>query len=72
MVTNLDSVITNTSLYVTFLTFLVTTLSTNFGTEVKNLSSNVTNLFICVKGCGDLRDINFIRVGLQFASERFL
>ena len=25
----------------------------------------------CVKGCGDLRDIYFIRIGLQFASERF-
>ena len=25
----------------------------------------------CVKGCGDLRDIYFIRMGLQFASERF-
>ena len=25
----------------------------------------------CVTGCGDLRNINFIRMGLQFASERF-
>ena len=25
----------------------------------------------CVKGCGDLRDVNFIRMGLQFASKRF-
>ena len=25
----------------------------------------------CVKGCGDDRDINFVRMGLRFASERF-
>ena len=25
----------------------------------------------CVKGCGDLRDINFIRMSLQSTSERF-
>ena len=25
----------------------------------------------CVKGCGDERDINFVRMGLRFASERF-
>ena len=25
----------------------------------------------CVKGCRDLRDIHFIRMGLQFASESF-
>ena len=25
----------------------------------------------CVKGCGDERDINFVRTGLRFASERF-